>query len=54
MLEKISDAGKIIAFRNVLVHGYESISDELVWEIVQNYLPALRQNCSSMLRKEEK
>ncbi|HEV7700762.1 MAG TPA: HepT-like ribonuclease domain-containing protein [Pyrinomonadaceae bacterium] len=26
----IGDANRIVAFRNVLVHGYESISDELV------------------------
>jgi len=46
----IPDSGRIVAFRNVLVHGYESVSDELVWEIVQ-HLPALRTASIGMLEK---
>ncbi len=30
VFEKIENAQRIIGFRNVLVHGYESISDQLV------------------------
>jgi uncharacterized protein with HEPN domain len=29
---KISDLPRIVAFRNVLVHGYALIDDELVWD----------------------
>ncbi len=45
----IPDAARIVAFRNVLVHGYESISDELVWEIIQDHLPSLRMKCEELL-----
>ena len=38
---KISDFRKIVGFRNVLVHGYEAIDDELVWKTLQDYLPIL-------------
>jgi len=42
---KISQAGKIVGFRNILVHGYEAISDQLVWEVVQIYLKELEELC---------
>lgn len=48
---KIPDAGRIIAFRNILVHGYESISDELVWEIVQLHVPVLGETCRALLEE---
>jgi len=31
--EQISNLSRIVAFRNVLVHGYAVIDDELVWEV---------------------
>jgi len=45
----IPDGAKIVAFRNVLVHGYESISDELVWEIITDHLRDLRDACATLL-----
>jgi uncharacterized protein with HEPN domain len=31
---RISDHRRIVAFRNVLIHAYDQISDELVWGVV--------------------
>ena len=33
----------ITAFRNILAHGYFSIKDEIVWDIVQNKVPQLEE-----------
>jgi len=33
---------QIIAFRNILVHGYRAIDDRIVWSVVQQDLPTLR------------
>lgn len=42
-IEKITDHQRIIGFRNILAHGYDVVSDEIVWDIVRNRLPVLRQ-----------
>jgi uncharacterized protein with HEPN domain len=34
--------GKVIAFRNRLIHGYWSLDLVLVWNVVENDLPALK------------
>lgn len=38
IVSRISDYRRIIGFRNVLAHGYDIVSDEIVWDIVQNKL----------------
>lgn len=40
--EVIEDAQKIRAFRNRLVHSYDSTDDTMVWAIIRNHLPLLR------------
>jgi len=38
---KIGPYPQIIAFRNVLIHGYDLINMEEVWTVVKNHLPDL-------------
>jgi len=42
-IEKITDHQRIIGFRNILAHGYDVVSNELVWDIVKNRLAILQQ-----------
>jgi len=46
---RISDHRRIIAFRNVLIHGYDAILDEVVWGVVETQLPALRVTLAELL-----
>lgn len=38
---KISDPRKIVDTRNRIIHGYDTVSDEVIWTIVVKYLPIL-------------
>jgi uncharacterized protein with HEPN domain len=33
---------QIIDTRNRIIHGYDSVSDEILWSIVTEYLPSLK------------
>jgi uncharacterized protein with HEPN domain len=50
---QISNARKIVATRNRIIHGYDSIMDEHIWAIVINDLPKLKQEVSALLQQEE-
>lgn len=50
ILERITDYRKIIGFRNVLAHGYDAVSDEIVWEITVHNLPVLLQDIDRVQR----
>ena len=50
--KRIEDYEQIIAFRNVLVHGYDIVDDHVVWEVVQDKLPTLHDQVRALLREE--
>lgn len=39
--EQIDDLARIVAFRNVLIHGYATIDDAIVWQVATGRLPRL-------------
>ena len=41
MPEKIPELPRIVAFRNILIHGYASVDDRLVWGVVESQLEPL-------------
>ena len=47
--ERISYSPRIIAFRNRLIHGYASVSNELVWGVIESYLPTLVAEIEALL-----
>ncbi len=50
----ISNTGRIIAFRNRLIHGYASIADEIVWGILEANLPILQKEVSTLMKEMNK
>ena len=38
---RITEHHQVIAFRNVLVHGYDDLNHQNIWSIVENKLPIL-------------
>ena len=49
----ISAHEQIVAFRNVLIHGYDVIDYPTVWRTVQESLPVLRAEVERVLREVE-
>ena len=41
LASRIPEYSKIIAFRNILIHSYSTISNEIVWGIVESKLQSL-------------
>ena len=44
---EISNSRKIIATRNRIIHGYDSVSEEIIWSIIVNNLPELKTEIDS-------
>ena len=47
----ISNSRKIVDIRNRIIHGYDSVSDEVMWGIVIRHLPILQKEVEKMLRE---
>lgn len=50
IVEAVRNYKKIIAFRNILIHGYDSVSDPIVWDIIKKSLPELCDDVEIFLR----
>jgi uncharacterized protein with HEPN domain len=49
LLPRITDARRIVAFRNRLIHGYASVSNEVVWGVVEGNLSVLQREIQALL-----
>jgi uncharacterized protein with HEPN domain len=49
--KSIPEVPRVVAFRNILVHGYADIDNELVWGILKTSLPALRDRLRPLLEE---
>ena len=47
----ISNSRKIVDVRNRIIHGYDSVSDDVIWGIVIRHLPILQKEVEKMLRE---
>lgn len=50
--ERIDDLPRIVAFRHVLIHGYATIDDAIVWEVATERLPGLLSLLGALLDGE--
>ena len=46
---RVPNCREIIAFRNVLIHGYARVQHDRVWRIAQTLLPGLRTTIGVLL-----
>ena len=49
---RISQYQRIIAFRNILIHGYADVDDRLVWGVIEANIPALIKDIDLILQED--
>ena len=47
----ISNSRKLVDVRNRIIHGYDSVSDDMIYGIVIKHLPLLRSEVTKLLNK---
>lgn len=50
---QIPDLPRIVAFRNILIHGYAVVDNEIVWRAIQENLPDLLTVLQNLLAEPE-
>ena len=45
--DSITNARRIVDFRNQLTHQYPSVDDAIVWAIIERDVPVLRSECAA-------
>ncbi len=48
---KITDSRKIVDTRNRIIHGYDGVTEDVIWLIVIKYLPILKVEVENLLQK---
>jgi len=48
----VPESARIVAFRNLLIHGYATVDDKIVWGVVEGNLPQLRDALRRLLAAE--
>ncbi len=51
LTERIPELRQIVGLRNRVMHGYDAVDDEIVWDIVKNKLPSLDAQVAMILQK---
>jgi uncharacterized protein with HEPN domain len=52
LVARVSEHQRIIAFRNILMHGYADVDDRIVWDVVETKLPRLRLEVQALLAED--
>ena len=54
ILDKIREYRNIVSFRNILVHGYDSIDNRIVWGIVEDDLGNLLADVQRLIAQKDR
>lgn len=50
--DQLPDLGEIVGMRNRIIHGYSRVDNAIVWDAVQNRIPALQTRLADLLSDE--
>ncbi len=51
LLNELSDWQRIISFRNVIVHAYDVIDDEIVFLVIKDKIPLFLENLTKIISR---
>lgn len=46
----LTNTRRIVDTRNRIIHGYDTVSDEILWNIIIQHLPILKQEIQNLLK----
>jgi uncharacterized protein with HEPN domain len=49
----IPEIRRIVGMRNRIIHGYDSVDDELLWQTIQKHVPSLAHRLADILGSEK-
>jgi uncharacterized protein with HEPN domain len=50
---RLTEYKRIVAFRNVLIHGYSQIDHRIVWDVLERKVPVLLREAEALLAEAE-
>ena len=53
LVDQLPELRQIVGLRNRVIHGYDAVDDEIVWDVVQNKLPGLQTRVAELLEEVE-
>jgi uncharacterized protein with HEPN domain len=53
LVAALPDAPRIVAFRNILIHGYDVVDDHVVWDVIQKNVAPLQARVCSLLSGDD-
>lgn len=48
---ELANSRKIVDTRNRIIHGYDTVSDDIIWAIVISHLPVLKEEANILLNQ---
>lgn len=51
--QKLTSHRRIIAFRNIIAHGYDMLDPAIVWQVIQENLPTLLDESRELLEAHD-
>ena len=53
LADRIPELRKIVGLRNRVIHGYDAVDHEIVWDVVENKLPLLQSSVEHLLGEND-
>jgi uncharacterized protein with HEPN domain len=50
MSAEVTDLRRIVGLRNRIIHGYDTVDDEILWRLLHDELPRLVQQLEAALK----